>query len=426
MKKITAFLVLLLLLLTVLPLTASAAAPTAALAGPSVVRAGDEITVTFSINGTGIQGVQGAIDFNANQLELKSVNGKTSWIFQYAADKDTFVSYFDSASNTINKKTDLFTVAFKVKNLDPGTAVTVTVKDIIASCSGENGSQVEEFNVANATYTINIAPPKSANADLGSLLVVNGTLVPEFSKNTLEYTVTVPHTVEKLELAYTTDDPKATASDNNPILKINATTTVTITVKAENGSTQTYTLRVTRLQDPNYEPSANANLTELKVEGFLISPVFKPDVTEYVVWLPYETTSLTVLATPEDENATVQVSGGDILVAGQDNPIIVTCIAENGSEKRYTVIAKRAAAHGSSDTTAPVTEETTAPPETTAPVTTAPPTTTEPPKEKQGGVPGLLTFFLSIVTLAIGFICGFYYRIHYVTKKRQRRIQRPR
>jgi len=74
----------------------------------------------------------------------------------------------------------------------------------------------------------------------------------------------------------------------------------------------------------------------------MISPVFEPRVTEYVLWLPYEVTSVEVVGIPKDDRAAVTVEGNSRLRAGRDNPITVTCTAEDGSEKVYTIVAKRA------------------------------------------------------------------------------------
>lgn len=73
-----------------------------------------------------------------------------------------------------------------------------------------------------------------------------------------------------------------------------------------------------------------------------------------MIWLPYETESVSVTGTAADSKASVRVEGGTGLAAGQDNVIKVICIAENGTEKVYTIIAKRAAAHdGSTEPTQP-------------------------------------------------------------------------
>jgi hypothetical protein len=122
-------------------------------------------------------------------------------------------------------------------------------------------------------------------------------------------------------------------------------------------------------------PSGENALSGIMVDGFLLSPVFNPDVTQYVIWLPYEVESVTVTGTAVSELASVMVLGGEALVAGQDNTIQVICIAENGDQKVYTVIAKRAAAHGE----APV--DPTVPTDPSEP--TAPPTQPTAPSEPQ-------------------------------------------
>ncbi|NLK39868.1 MAG: hypothetical protein GX303_06475 [Clostridiales bacterium] len=426
MKKTVATLILLLILFA-LPLAASAANASASLTGPATVRAGDTITVTFALNGNNLYGVEGTFDFNPEHLEFVKSESKVAspWLCELNDEKKIFIAYDNSLENPISKKTDIFALTFKVKSLDVGTEVTVLAKDILVAYKENPDNDPIDVDIDDATYKFSVAAPKSSNADLAGITVLNGTLTPAFSKDILEYSVTVPHTVEKLDFACTAADSKAFITTDEPPLQINATTTITITVRAENGSTQTYTIKVTRLQDLNYQPSSNANLSSIVVEGFVLSPAFDPEVTEYVVWLPYETTSITVLGTPQDKNATAQVSGGDILIAGEDNPVTITCIAEDGSEKKYLIIAKRAA-HGATETTAPdTTDTTTLPPETTEAETTAP-VTTEPVENDRNGISGLLTFFLCIITLAVGFIGGFYYRIHYITKKRQRRVTRNR
>ncbi len=77
-------------------------------------------------------------------------------------------------------------------------------------------------------------------------------------------------------------------------------------------------------------------------------------------------------AVAKDNKANIEISGGESLVAGQDNPLKVTCIAENGDKQEYIIVVKRAPSHD--ETTAPAETE---PPETEPPLTT---TQTEPPK----------------------------------------------
>lgn len=188
---------------------------------------------------------------------------------------------------------------------------------------------------------------------------------------------------------------------------------MTITVTAENGAKKTYTIKVHREKDPNYVASGNNDLSDITVEGFLLSPVFSADVTEYVVWLPYETESVSISGKAADGKASVQVVGGDQLAAGQDNPVQVICTAENGEKKTYTVVVKRAAAHDGSVEELPTTPTTEPAPMTTAAATEAIPGSTEP---TAGGIPWWTLLIIGVVCLGGGFAVGFVVREKAVRK----------
>ena len=89
------------------------------------------------------------------------------------------------------------------------------------------------------------------------------------------YSCTVPFAVTKLDLNYKKSDSGASVSvSGNDELAVGANT-VTIKVTAANGETRTYTIEVTREQDPNYKPSTNGKLSALTIEGASLSPVFR-------------------------------------------------------------------------------------------------------------------------------------------------------
>jgi hypothetical protein len=252
----------------------------------------------------------------------------------------------------------------------------------------------------------------STDNTLKSLTVSNATISPAFSAGTTNYTAEVPFEVSKLDIQATANDSKAKVAINNPTLTPNGTTKVTVTVTAENGSKKTYTISVKRAQDPNYVASGNNDLKGISVDGFLLSPVFSADNTGYIVWLPYETEQVTVKGTPADSKASVTVEGGENLVAGADNEIKVICIAEDGTQKVYTIIAKRAAAHGSTEPTEPApTDPAPTDPEPTEakptePAPTEPQTPTEP--EQSGGIPWWTLLIVGALCLAVGAAGGMF------------------
>ena len=395
MKRFISMALILMLCLSLVAVTASAASANASLTGPGTVRAGDTITLTFNLGGSGIFGASGALSYDSSQLTLTGTSQKigNGWAVEFNG--NNFVAYDNNLASPINGNTALFTATFTVNGgLPAGTALSVSYSGVTAS------DGTADINVGTVTYSATIAPPMSTDNTLKDLTVSNATISPAFSAGTTNYTAEVPFEVSKLEISATANDGKATVSINSPNLVPNGTTNVTVTVTAENGSQKYYVIAVTRAQDPNYVASSNNDLSGITVDGFLLSPMFSAENTQYVIWLPYETESVVIGGTAADSKASVTVEGGTELKAGQDNAIKVICTAEDGTQKVYTVIAKRAPAHdGSTEPTEPPTQPTTVP--TTQPTepSTAP---TEPAQPDNGGNSGGIAWWVLVI---VGILC---------------------
>lgn len=375
-----------------LPITVSAAGASASLSGPGTVRAGDTITLSFKLNGSGIFGASGTLSYDSSQVTLSGTTQKIGSPWAVEFNGNNFVAYDNNLTNPIKGNKTLFTVKFKVKNVAAGTNIKISYTSVKAS----DGSA--DTNVGTVTYSKTVAAPLATDNNLASLTVSNATISPAFSAGTTSYTASVPFEVSKLNVSATAADGKARVSVNSPNLTPNGTTKVTVTVTAENGAKKTYTISVKRAQDPNYKASGNNKLSGISVDGFLLSPAFNTDTTQYVVWLPYETTSVKIGGSAADSKASVQVVGGNTLAAGQDNPVKVICTAENGDKKTYTVIVKRAAAHDGS------VEELPDEPSTDEPVDTQPDAT---PKT-EGGIAWWWLIVVGVASLAIGAVSGFF------------------
>ena len=379
MKKVLSILVVAILVLScMLPMTASAVTASATLAGAGTVRAGDTITLTFNLNGKGIYGAEGTLNYDAAQVSLVSTSQKIAspWVVEFNGNK--FVAYDNNLAAPISSNKAVFSVTFKVKAVATGTKINISYTGVKAS------DGTADANIGTVSYSATVAAPLSTENNLASLTVAGVTLSPAFSAGTTSYTTTVPFSTSKLNVTATAKDSKAKVTVNSPNLVPGGKTNVTVTVKAENGSTKTYTIVVSREQDPNYVASANNNLSGISVEGFLLSPVFSADKTSYIVWAPYETESVKVTGTAADTKASVEVVGGENLAAGQDNEVKVICTAENGDKKTYTVVVKRAASHDGAEDT---------------PVDTTP--------EATGGIAWWWILVASVLSLGLGFGAAF-------------------
>lgn len=415
MKRFISMALILMLCLSLVAVTASAASADASLTGPGTVRAGDTITLTFNLGGSGIFGASGALSYDSSQLTLTGTSQKigNGWAVEFNG--NNFVAYDNNLASPINGNTALFTATFTVNGgVSAGTAISVSYTGVTAS----DGNA--DIGVGTVTYSATIAPPMSTDNNLKDLTVSNATISPAFSAGTNNYTAEVPFEVSKLDISASANDGKATVSINSPNLVPNGTTNVTVTVTAENGSQKYYVIAVKRAQDPNYVASSNNDLSGITVDGFLLSPVFSAENTQYVIWLPYETDSVTVSGTAADSKASVAVEGGSELKAGQDNEIKVICTAEDGTQKVYTVTAKRAAAHdGSTEPTEPPTQPATEPstePETDP--TTMPTEPTQPADtEKTSGIPWWVLVIVGVLCLAAGVAGGIFVDKKYLQKK---------
>jgi hypothetical protein len=88
--------------------------------------------------------------------------------------------------------------------------------------------------------------------------------------------------------------------------------------------------------------SGNALLGGLTIGNAVLSPAFDKNTTTYTTSVPFDTSRLTIDATPEDAKAKVVVSGNE-LVADAVTTVAVTVTAENGVKKVYSIAVAREA-----------------------------------------------------------------------------------
>lgn len=308
-------------------------AASASLTGPSTVRAGDTITLSLNVSDSGKYGLEGSLSYDSSVVSLSDISCNVSG-WKVERNGNAIIVYDDALSNPLGGSTSVLTMKFKVNGgVAAGTAVNISVNGIVTT----DGSA--ESSIGTASYSTSIAAPLSGNANLSSLSVSEGTLNPAFKAATTSYSIgEVDYSVSKLNISYKTEDSKATVSISGNNLAVGANT-VSVTVKAENGATKTYKIAVTRKQDPNYVPSANATLKEITMNSGVLSPGFSEDKTDYIVYLPYEYVGkeFSVTGSAADSKAS-GVTGGTIaaLVEGV-NTTSVVCKAEDGTEKTYKI-----------------------------------------------------------------------------------------
>ncbi len=167
---------------------------------------------------------------------------------------------------------------------------------------------------------------KSNDSSLASLAVAEGILLPEFNKDIKEYILTVPNEVTMINVAAKTSDQKSSyVVTGNTELK-EGENIVTITVKAEDGTTTDYVIKVTRVR-----PALSINSLIIKYtnqNGQLVEiplkPTFSFDIYDYKIEdLEYWVEKLEIEAIANIEGAIIDIQGNKNLRIGE-NTITIT------------------------------------------------------------------------------------------------------
>ena len=266
MRRIRSIIITMMLILTT---TLFSRVPVLAAANISVsvnksnVKVGDTVTVTLSItSGYGAQGVlkksSGVLGGSSDEYFTIGAGVGDVQSFSYKATSVGTCTF--SIQEPLDDTTD---VDGGPPSIGVGSA-TVTV----TSASSNNDSNSNKDNKDNKDNSgsntgndsdankdnENKEEKKSSNASLGSLVISAGTLSPEFSAATKDYTATVDYSCSSLAVTANPADSKAsvTSVTGNDSLEVGENT-VSVVVTAEDGSTSTYNIVVTRRAEDDPE-----------------------------------------------------------------------------------------------------------------------------------------------------------------------------
>ena len=272
----------------------------------------------------------------------------------------TATSYVVTVSNQTTNVALVATLAnpqlakMKVNNqsVSSGQAVGIT----LAPGSNPVAVLVEETAPSGETRIYNLVVNRAAPGSnkLASLILSTGSLNPSFNGDQTSYSASVPNSTIQVILTAAAEDPAAQITVNNqvvpsgqpspPIPLIVGPNTIVVVVTAQNGSTRSYTVVVTR--------QSNVNLASLAVSAGVLSPPFNKDVTEYQVSVLNQTTSTTITATIEQAGSTLAINGQSVasgqvfgpvpLNVGPNSFAVSVMGPDRITVKTYTVVITRA------------------------------------------------------------------------------------
>ena len=161
----------------------------------------------------------------------------------------------------------------------------------------------------------------------------------DFSPDVHEYYLIVDEDTKKLDITAVPENREAeikiTGNDNlkNGLNKIK----ISVTSK-DKSTTEEYVINVTRTE--NVE-AANADLENLAVEEYQLSPDFQSTVTNYTIEVSNKDENLNILAIAQNETAKVKIRGNQDLKIGQNKIVITVTAANTITEKDYIINAYR-------------------------------------------------------------------------------------
>lgn len=200
----------------------------------SSVTVGNTITTTVTISSSEALGSWNfVVGYDTSKLTL--LDNTTQRI----------VGYGDGST-----KSKSYTFKFKAKAV--GTAKVYIDSAAYYTYESETSENVSKgsksINVVNKATTPTVSYSKNNN--LSSLEIEGYKLEPEFNKDKLEYTITLPKETYKIKLNAKTEDSKASVSGIGEITLVDGENKLEVKVTAENGNVKTYVIKAT-VEEPN-------------------------------------------------------------------------------------------------------------------------------------------------------------------------------
>ena len=246
--------------------------------------------------------------------------------------------------------------------------VTATAADMKETSSDKKftGSTAGKIKVSKND---NKATNKSNNANLSNLGIKPNDF-KGFKISTTSYNVSVPNDVENITIYATAQDKKATITGAGA-QKLNVgKNELNVIVTAEDGTTKTYTINVTREEGKNGatenttsnnttnsvvsqdNKNSESDLKKLSIKGYNLTPSFSPNVYEYKVNVTENVSSLDIETEKANDNVSIDIAGNENFVEGENTITLLVYNEETKQNSTYQIIVNKTSAdvNGLNDT----------------------------------------------------------------------------
>jgi len=320
--------VLLLIMMVYLPLKVNAAS--IAISCPESVTVGETFTCTVTGHHNSLAGLKSSINYaGIEYMEVSNLTGSNMFI--------TTNSELDGAFDIATASKDLARYTFKA--ISSGNAsINVVCQEIIdgtdfssVSCTGDNKTILIKDAVIQNPEPV-LPPPnkpaiKNSDATLKGIELSAGTI--NFVSNIFIYNVEVDYSVENINVRPIANNNKAKVQiSGNTLLEV-GNNLIKINVTAEDGTTNIYTLNITRKEK---NEKSNNQVKNILIENYNLN--FDKDKKEYDLLINNED-SLTINVDLEDDLTKYEIIGNKNLK--NKSKIIIKIIAEDEIIDEYKV-----------------------------------------------------------------------------------------
>ncbi len=284
-----------------------------------------------------------AADINVSSSKKNISNGESANITissSYTGKVSISVSGGTSSSSSEWLEGSFF-VTVKA-NSDNGVKVTVTPAGKMSDSSG---------NLKNVSGgSISIAGKSKPNGKDDSTNTKNNDKKSDNNDNKDNNDTTTEPTFKSAnDKVYATGDiniRKSYSADSDKIGTLKAGESVTRTGISDNGWSKvsynggTGYIKTSLLTTEEPSKASDKALKTLEVTPEGLDPEFDPETTSYTLNVGADVEKLEIKAAPNDEKATVEITGNESLVAG-DNAVKITVTAQDGTTRIYTINVKK-------------------------------------------------------------------------------------
>lgn len=294
---------------------------------------GEQIEITVNIEGIKTAAYNANLHFDETKVDFISGPDNINVI-----GNKIILVWFDNQAGVGAKEGNLCTFVFRAK--ENGIA-NFTIEGEFFSQKGQlikSDYQIAQIQIGKEEKAITKTNQEQGtnqektNNKLQTLRIDQEGLIPNFEPEEENYFLTTQ--ADKIDILAIPQNPEATVEITGNSLKEGLNTISIKVTSQDNTQSKTYKIEVTKTKDLE---AANTNLEILAIENNLLNPVYDNNIISYNTEISNSTTNLNILAIPENEKATVKITGTNNIKEG-NNSIIIDITAANGITKKQIKI----------------------------------------------------------------------------------------